>query len=630
LPHLTRLSPVARRLQVRPEISGRSARPAGPTDDADAQDASGSRKPGRWPGLPDRPLPFLLGYVKRRPLQFGVLFSIVVTATCCAVGAQYGMKLIVDEMATGDRHSTMIWRWLALFVGLIAVESTLWRLGGWLGCRTVVGTGVDVRLDLFRHLSGHPMQYFANHMSGALGSRVTATAGAVGGVFGSLTWHIIPPCIDFIGAIVVLFSINNRMALALVCSAAIVAGIITLFGGRGRPLHQAYAEQASTVAGDLVDAVANMWTVKAFAAREREYQRLQRAFGIEAKAQRRSWLYTEKARVLHDLCLWLMAGGMLLWAIHGWRVGFNSPGDVVVVSALTFRILHGSRDLALSLVGVTQQTGVIGEMLRTVGGVHRVDDKPNAPPFVPRHGAVRLSDVSYGYDADRPVFRHFNLDIPAGQRVGVVGPSGAGKSTLVGLIQRLDDVQAGHIEIDGQRLTEVQQDSLREAIAVVPQEIALFHRSILENIRYGRPDATIEEVHAAARAAHCDDFISCLPQGYETLVGERGVRLSGGQRQRIGIARAFLKDAPILLLDEATSSLDSASEQEIQLALSRLMHGRTVIAVAHRLATVASFDRVLVIVNGCVVEDGPPAALRCSGGLYEKLWRLQAMGMETD
>jgi ATP-binding cassette subfamily B protein len=576
------------------------------------------------------PVAFMARYVKRRPLRFGALLTLIVGATCCAVAAQYGMKLIVDEMATGNRLSTQIWWCFGLFVGLIAVESALWRGAGWIGCHTIVQTGVDVRLDLFRHLSGHPMQYFAGHLSGALGSRVTATTGALCGALGGLCWHIIPPCVDFIGAIVVLLTIDRSLAFALIGAAALVAILITVFGNRGRPLHQAYAEQGSNVAGKVVDVVANMWTVKAFAGRKREYQRLQREFGIEATAQRRSWLYTEKARVLHDICLWLLAGGMLLWAVHGWRSGRNTPGDVVVISALTFRILHGSRDLAMSLVGVAQQIGVVGEMLKVIGGPHRVEDAPGAAPFRPGRGAIQLSGVTYGYDPQRPVFRNLSVRIPAGQRVGVVGPSGAGKSTLIGLIQRLDDVQGGEVVIDGQRVTEVEQDSLRQAIAVVPQEIALFHRSVLENIRYGRPDATIEEVQFAARAARCDDFIEALPEGYDTLVGERGVMLSGGQRQRIGIARAFLKDAPILLLDEATSSLDSSSEREIQIALDRLMRGRTVIAVAHRLATVASFDRVLVIVNGTVAEDGSPQRLRDSGGLFAKLWRLQSESMDAE
>ena len=281
---------------------------------------------------------------------------------------------------------------------------------------------------------------------------------------------------------------------------------------------------------------------------------------------------------------------MLSWALYGWRTGLHSPGDVVIISTLTFRILNGSRDLALSLVGVAQQMGVVGEMLRVIGDSHAVVDAPGATPFRPGAGTIELHDVRYAYQPARPVFSHLSLTIPAGQRVGIVGPSGAGKSTLIGLIQRLDDVQAGSISIDGQQIVDVQQDSLRRSIAVVPQDIALFHRSILDNIRYGHPEAPLDDVRAAARAALCDGFIDALPEGYDTLVGERGVMLSGGQRQRIGIARAYLKNAPILLLDEATSALDSESEQEIRLALDRLMQGRTVVAVAHRLATVTSFD----------------------------------------
>jgi ATP-binding cassette subfamily B protein len=368
--------------------------------------------------------------------------------------------------------------------------------------------------------------------------------------------------------------------------------------------------------------------VKAFSAREREYRRLEEAMGHEARAQTRSWLHLEKARVLHDVCLCVMAGSMLIWAVFSWRTGNSTPGDVVLVSALTFRILHGSRDLALAAVEATQQFGVIGEMLKVVAQPHRVADHPKAVPFVRGCGAISLRNVRFRYLRGKTVFEHFDLDIPCGQRVGIVGPSGAGKSTLVALIQRLDDVQEGEVLIDGQPITSVKQDSLREAIAVVPQEIALLHRSVRENIRYGKPSATDEEVEAAAAAAFCDEFIKTLPDGFDTVVGERGTRLSGGQRQRIGLARAFLKDAPILLLDEATSSLDSTSEAKIQLALTRLMRGRTVVAVAHRLSTVASFDRVVVIVDGKVTEDGPPAELRKQDGVYGRLWQIQAEGFE--
>ena len=222
------------------------------------------------------------------------------------------------------------------------------------------------------------------------------------------------------------------------------------------------------------------------------------------------------------------------------------------------------------------------------------------------------------------------LHIPAGQRLGVVGPSGAGKSTLMGLVQRLDDVQKGRVLIDDQCVTAVTQDSLRAAIAVVPQEIALLHRSVRDNIRYGRPDASDEDVVAAARHAYCDAFIRALPAGYDTLVGERGIKFSGGQRQRIGIARAFLKNAPILILDEATSALDTASEMEIQRALTQLMRGRTVLAVAHRLSTLSSFDRLIVLVDGHIVEDGSPWELRRRGGAFAALWQLQTEAFAAD
>jgi len=576
--------------------------------------------------IPQRPIPLLIHYVLARRWQFGVLFSTIVGASACAVAVQYGMKLIVDTMATSDRQSAAIWFPLGLFLTLIVIENIFWRLGGWIGCRCVVATGVDVRLDLFTHLTGHAMRYFSQHLSGSLGGRINQTAQAVGGIIGTMTWNILPPCIDFVGAVVVLSTVDVRMALALIAAVAFVAGSISLLGIRGRPLHIVYAERASRVGGEIVDVVSNIWTVKAFSAREHEHQRLEKELGIEADAHRRSWMQLEKTRVLHDICLSLIAGSMLVWAILLWRRGSITPGDVVLVSALTFRILHGSRDLAFALVGTLQQFGSIAETLRVIAQPHHVRDAEHAQPLLPRLGDIRLEDVVFSYPDGRRVFEGFSLHIPAGQCLGIVGPSGAGKSTLLTLIQRLDDVQGGRILIDGQCIAQVTQDSLREQIAVVPQEIALFHRSVMENIRYGRLDASDEEVITAAKMAYCDSFIQKLPQGYDTLVGERGVQLSGGQRQRLGIARAFLKGAPILILDEATSSLDTHSELEVQLALSELARARTVLTVAHRLSTVSNYDRIIVLENGRIVQDGTPAELRDSEGLFKSMWQLQADG----
>lgn len=571
-----------------------------------------------------RPIRFLMTYVRVRSWQFGGLLLLVIGAGLCAVAVQYGMKLVVDAMVTDDRSTGAVWPPLFLFIALIAVESVLWRLSGWLGCRTIVDTGVDIRVDLFQHLIGHPMRYFLGQLSGSLGSRVTATAGSAGAIFSAFTWNIIPPGVDFVGAVIVLTLVDYRMALALVVFVALVAGLIIAFGVRGRPLHEAYGRQAAVVGGEIVDTVSNVWAVKAFSGRERERARLAAAFGVEAQAQRKSWMYLEKARVLHDICLWLMAGTMLAWAIRSWQLGAVTAGDVVLVSALTFRILHGSRDLALALVGTSQEFGVLTEMLDVIGQRHGLVDHPHALPIAPRQGTIEFRDVTFRYPDGHLVFEHFNLLIPAGQKVGLAGPSGGGKSTLLGLIQRLDDVQQGQVLIDGTPVTEMTQDSLRAGIAVVPQDISLFRRSVMDNIRYGRPDASDEEVYAAARMAQCDEFIRQLSHGYDTIIGERGATLSGGQRQRLGIARAFLKDAPILILDEATAALDSRAERDVQRALESLINGRTVIAVAHRLSTLNTFDRIVMMTDGKIVEDAAPAELRRGTGLFNSMWQIQA------
>lgn len=578
------------------------------------------RQRAEWP-LPARVGAFLWRYVRLRPWHFGGLLLLVIGAATCAVAVQYGMKLLVDAMADPGRRA-QVWSPFWLFISLIVLENLFWRCGGWLGCRTVVASCADLRVDLFRYLTGHPMHYFAQHFAGALGNRVSATGTAAGAIYGGLAWKIMPPCVDFIGAVVVLCTVDLRMAAALVAFVVIVALVITTFGIRGRARHQRFAAQSARVSGELVDLVQNVWTIKAFSAREREVQRFAQAVGVEARAQRRSWMHLEKARVLHDTCLSLMAGGMLAWAIALWTRGGITAGDVVMVSALTFRILHGSRDLALALVDTTQQLGAIGETLRILIQPHAQSDVER--PLEQARGALRFEGVHYRYPDGRQVFQGLSLQVPAGQKVGLVGPSGAGKSTLIGLLQRLDDVQQGQIRIDGEDIRSVSQDSLRQRIAVVPQETALFNRSIRENIRYGRPEASDAEVEEAARHAYCDDFIRQLPQGYDTPVGERGVLLSGGQRQRLGIARAFLKDAPILILDEATSALDSHSETVIQRALLELMQGRTVLAVAHRLSTLSGFDRILVLEHGVIVEDGPPQRLREEEGRFAALWDLQA------
>lgn len=577
--------------------------------------------------MPNRPVAFLWRYVRLRPWHFGILTLLIVSAASCAVAVQYGMKLLVDAMAMG-REAGHVWPPFFLFIALIVVENLFWRSAGYLGCRTVVSSCADLRIDLFNYLTGHPMRYFSQHFAGALANRISSAGSAAGGIYGGLAWKIIPPCIDFIGAVIVLFTVQLVMGFALIIGVLVVATLITVMGIRGRSRHIEYAAQSARVGGEIVDMVSNVWSIKAFSARDRERRRLENAIGREAKAHRHSWIYLENARVLHDICLSIMAGGMLGWAILQWQQGQITPGDVVMVSALTFRILHGSRDLALALVDTSQQLGVISETLRIIVQPHALSDVPDQ--LERTYGNIRFLDVSYTYADGRAALKHLFVDIPAGQRVGIVGPSGAGKTTFIKLLQRLDDVRSGVILIDDRDIRSVSQDSLRRQIAVVPQEPALFNRTIYENIAYGQPDATEEQIIEASRQAYCDAFIRALPKGYDTVVGERGVMLSGGQRQRLGIARAFLKNAPILILDEATSALDSESEAQIQQALDELMQGRTVLAVAHRLSTVSRFDRILVLRGGELVEDGPPDELRKAGGVFQSLWEAQGMTLSYE
>ena len=386
----------------------------------------------------------------------------------------------------------------------------------------------------------------------------------------------------------------------------------------GRPLHDDFADKAAAVDGEMVDVINNMPLVRAFCGLSYEHDRFDATVNRELDARGRSLRYLEKLRLTHAVVTVVLTIALLAWVITLWQQGAATTGDVVLVCTLGLSILSATRDLAVALVDVTQHVARMTEAIATLLLPHELKDHPEAEPLVRSGAAVAFNNVAFRYPGGVQVFDKFSLRIKAGQRVGLVGQSGGGKSSLFTLLQRFYDVQRGSIAIDGQDISRVTQQSLREAISVVPQDISLFHRSIMENIRYGRPNATDDEVLRAAIAARCD-FIENLPEGMATIVGDRGIKVSGGQRQRIAIARAFLKDAPILLLDEATAALDSESEEAIREALSRLMRGRTVIAIAHRLATLRNFDRVVMLQGGRIIEDGPPDLLVQGKGPYREL-----------
>jgi ATP-binding cassette subfamily B protein len=386
----------------------------------------------------------------------------------------------------------------------------------------------------------------------------------------------------------------------------------------GKPLHDDFADKAAAVDGEMIDVINNMPLVRAFCGLSHEHDRFDATVNREVTARGRSLRYLEKLRLTHAAITVTLIIALLAWVITLWQQGGATTGDVVLVCTLGLSILNATRDLAVALVDVTQHVARMTEAIATLLLPHELRDHPEAEPLVKSGAAIAFNNISFQYPGGLQVFEKFTLRLQPGQRVGLVGQSGGGKSSLFTLLQRFYDVQQGDITVDGQDIARVTQQSLRQAISVVPQDISLFHRTIRENIRYGRPNATDDEVLRAAIAARCD-FVEVLPEGLDTMVGDRGVKLSGGQRQRIAIARAFLKDAPILLLDEATAALDSESEEAIREALARLMRGRTVIAIAHRLATLRNFDRVVVLKAGKIIEDGPPDRLMQGQGPYREL-----------
>jgi ATP-binding cassette, subfamily B, bacterial len=575
--------------------------------------------------MAERPLLFMMHYVRRHAVAHTVIRASVGFATACAVASQYAVKHLVDVLSA---HATnAVWIAFALLAGLIAADNMSWRVGGRAAAFGFVAVTGDMRRDLFQHLTGHAPAYFADRLPGMLAGRISATANAIYQVESTIAWNVLPPTLAVAFSIALLGLVDWKMALVLVAMAAALSYGLTLLAAAGRGLHRDYAQRAAAVDGELVDVINNMPLVRAFGATIRERERFSRRIDHEMEARGASLRYLEKLRLIHAGVTALLSAGLLFWAIWLWQEGRASSGDVVLVSTLGFTILHGTRDLAVALVDTVQHVARLSEALSTLLLPHGMRDPENPRSLERVRGEVEFRHVCYSYPGSHKVLDDFSLRIEAGTRVGLVGRSGSGKSTALSLLQRLRDVQAGEILIDGENITHLSEQSLRDAIAVVPQDVSLFHRSVLENIRYGRPDATDEEVERAANAASCRDFIRKLPEGFDTIVGDRGAKLSGGQRQRIAIARAFLRNAPILLLDEATSALDSESEQAVQRALDRLMQGRTVIAVAHRLSTLRDFDRIVVMQNGRILQDGTPHGLEQSEGPYRELLARQAFSI---
>ncbi len=564
----------------------------------------------------------------------GALFGLiaaVITGQVLSLSAPLQYKRFFDALSgTGTATYAQLVHVLWVIVAIYATEWVVRRLLGEAGNRFQTRVSKDLYVACFAYLHKHSFAYFNNNFVGGLVKRVNRFVNAFERVSDRLFWNLLPLVVNVIMILVILSIKSVWLGLVVLVWVVLFAGINLALTKYKMPHDLARSEAETKANGLLADSITNHSNVKLFNGYERELANF--AAANEEVRRRRKFALDLDAwfEVIQTFFTYALEIGVLYLAIHLWQKGKLTLGDFVMIQSYLLTLFWRIWDFGRMIRHTFEDLADANEMTEVFNTPHEITDTAGAVPLVVRSGEVVFNNVSFNYHKTRPILTNFSLTIAAGERVAFVGPSGAGKSTVVKLLLRQHDITAGKIKIDGQEIRKVTQESLWQAVSYVPQEPILFHRSLLENIRYGRPEATDEQVIEAAKRARCHEFISELPDKYQTFVGERGVKLSGGERQRVAIARAILRNAPILVLDEATSSLDSESEHLIQEALNELMNGKTVIVIAHRLSTIMSMDRIIVVEHGTIRESGTHTELLAQNGLYRELWSIQAGGFLFD
>ncbi len=570
---------------------------------------------------------FALGHWARRKGQAILLAGAMSLATVTEIFVPVLAGWMIDALALGTGGREAAWLAFAGMIGLGLAMVSLRHLAWWMVVPFTLGIMRDAAAEAFHRVQRLSADWHANSFAGSVVRKVTRGMWAFDTLDDVVLLAMLPSFVVLFGTVALLAAHWPIMGVVMVVGAiAYIALTVALATQVLAPAARLSNQWDTKVGGMLADAIGTNAVVKAFAAEEREDARLGEVLVKWGRRTRRTWRRFTWSGTGQMTLLWVIRAAVTGTGLWLWMDGQASAGDVVYVLT-AYLVLHGYlRDIGHHVHQLQRAVNEMEELALLHMEPYGVADRADARPIRIDGGEIRFEGVTFRYGGhSTPLYTALDVTIRAGERVGLVGPSGSGKTTFVKLIQRLYDVTEGRIVIDGQDVALATQESLRRQVAIVPQGPILFHRSLAENIGYGRPDATPAEIEEAARLANAHDFIAALPKGYRTLVGERGVKLSGGERQRVALARAFLANAPILILDEATSSLDSESEALIQEAIQRLMVGRTAIIIAHRLSTVRALDRILVFDSGEIVEDGPHAALvRRKGGLYRRLFERQS------
>ena len=572
--------------------------------------------------------PFLFGFFASKPhLGWATLaLTAVFVATALDRLMVVFLRNLTDSLTAPNINWNIIWLWGLGYPSLHFVARALWRVSGFSGMRWFMGLRTTAYAALYNYLSLHSKDYFNSRFAGALANKISHAVDGTEHLFERSLWQFIPMFIGLLWYTVFAGLADIRLGAILLIWSFCFIGTNFYFAKKLQVYSYRFAKSLSTLKGRIVDSLSNISLVQEYAyiAGEREY--IAGFVNKQYHAGLSHWWFSEWILVVNGALIFLftllMIGGSLLLLQNQ----LITIGVVVMVLAMVTDLSHQFLFIGQEIKEAARMYGEANEGLEEILKEHLIVDASGARDLRLTQGNLTFEEVDFSYE-NTAVFKDFSIEIPAGEKVGLVGKSGAGKTTFVSLLLRHFDVSAGSIKIDGQDIRDITLESLRSVIAFVPQDTSLFHRTIRENISYSNPKAKEAQVKKAAKLAQAHEFIEKLPNGYETLVGERGVKLSGGQRQRIAIARAFLKNAPILVLDEATSSLDSESESAIQVSLERLMKGRTVIAIAHRLSTLKKMDRLVIIENGKIMEDGSPEELlKKPDGLFKKMWDHQIKG----
>jgi ATP-binding cassette, subfamily B, bacterial len=578
--------------------------------------------------IPGTPFAFLWYVTKPFWLVACVVLVLIAMSAALTQSQSLLVKWIVEAIELHNVHQAYVYG--ALYPVLIFVAQMLSRLGSLLcGMFWFPQTRRYTNDVLVDYTMNHSHSYFADRFAGALLTKINNVLGAIETLVIDFVWSYFTLFISLLVALCYIYSVDTLSAVIFTVLIGLIIGFNRLMLKRKRALSREAAAAGSAMRGSIVDVFSNMSAVRQYSASITEKNNLSTQSRTWMDLNIKNWLHSELTQAVNVTILFACLGGMFYWLVGRWEQGEISSAQFVFVIAIVGQLTANLIFIGRMMVNAAKVMGEMEEGLKEIVVPHDIVDAKDATKLVVETGRIDIMGLQFAYKGNT-VFSNFSLHIPAGQRLGVVGHSGAGKSTLVSLLLRQHELQAGTIRIDGQDIAAVTQDSLRAAIAVVPQEPALFHRTIRENIVYGKPGASDIEVEEVAKLAYAHDFIMSLPEGYDTMVGERGVKLSGGQKQRIAIARAMLKNAPILILDEATSALDSESEVEIQKALHTLMRGKTVLAIAHRLSTLREMDRLIVLEEGLIVEDGTHDSLVAFGGTYARLWAHQAGGFVAE